>query len=40
MKKLYLFTVKYPYTKYAECFLEDEIEYLSRKFDQVQIIPL
>lgn len=40
MKKLYLFTVKYPYTKYAECFLEDEIKYLSRKFDQVQIIPL
>lgn len=40
MKKLYLFTVKYPYTKYAECFLEDEIEYLSKKFDQVLIIPL
>lgn len=40
MKKLYLFTVKYPYTKYAECFLEDEMPYLAGKFDHVQIIPL
>lgn len=40
MKNLYLFTVKYPYTKYAECFLEDEIIYLSQKFDHIQIIPL
>lgn len=40
MKNLYLFTVKYPYSKYAECFLEDEIAYLSKKFDHIQIIPL
>ena len=40
MKNLYLFTVKYPYTKYAECFLEDEIIYLSKIFDHVQITPL
>lgn len=40
MKRLYLFTVKYPYTKYAECFLEDEIPYLARKFEQILIIPL
>lgn len=40
MKNLYLFTVKYPYTKYAECFLEDEIAYLSKKFDHIQITPL
>lgn len=40
MKNLYLFTVKYPYTKYAECFLEDEITYLSKKFDHIQITPL
>lgn len=40
MKNLYIFTVKYPFTKYAECFLEDEISYLARKFDQIQIIPL
>lgn len=40
MKNLYLFTVKYPYTKYAECFLEDEILYLSKKFDSIHIIPL
>lgn len=40
MKKLYLFTVKYPFTKYVECFLEDEIPFLARKFDHIQIIPL
>lgn len=40
MKHLYLFTVKYPFTKYAECFLEDEIPYLARKFDHIHIIPL
>ena len=40
MKNLYLFTVKYPYTNYAECFLEDEIAYLSKKFDHIQITPL
>lgn len=40
MKNLYLFTVKYPFTKYAECFLEDEIIYLSKKFDHIQITPL
>ena len=40
MKNLYLFTVKYPYTKYAECFLEDEIKYLSKKFDHIHITPL
>ena len=40
MKNLYLFTVKFPYTKYAECFLEDEIVYLSKKFDHVIITTL
>ncbi len=40
LKNLFLFTVKYPYTKYAECFLEDEIAFLSRKFEHIQIIPL
>ena len=40
MIKLYLFTVKYPFTKYAECFLEDEMPYLAGKFDNIQIIPL
>lgn len=40
MKRLFLFTVKYPFTKYAECFLEDEIPYLARSFDYIQIIPL
>ena len=40
MRNLYLFTVKYPYTKYSECFLEDEIEYLSKKFNRIMITPL
>lgn len=40
MRNLYLFTVKYPYTRYAECFLEDEIKYLAKRFDHIQIIPL
>lgn len=40
MKKLYLFTVKYPFSNYAECFIEDEIKYLSKAFDHIEIIPL
>lgn len=40
MRNLYLFTVKFPYTKYAECFLENELTYLSKKFDHIQITPL
>ncbi len=40
MKKLYLFTVKYPFTIDTECFLDDEIKYLSQVFDSIEIIPL
>lgn len=40
MKNLYLFTVKYPFSNYAECFVEDEIKYLSKAFDHIEIIPL
>lgn len=40
MNSLYLFTVKYPFSKYAECFLEDEIPYLSKRFKKIHIIPL
>ncbi len=40
MKKLYLFTGKFPYSKMTECFLEDEITYLSNRFDEITIIPL
>ena len=36
---IYLFTATFPFGN-AESFLEDEILYLSRKFDEVQIIPL
>lgn len=40
MKNLYIFTVKFPYTKTTECFLEDEIKYLANRFDKITIIPL
>lgn len=40
MRSLYLFTAKFPYTIYTECFLEDEIKFLSKGFDNVVIIPL
>lgn len=40
MKNLYFFTVKYPFSNYAECFIEDEIKYLSKAFDHIEIIPL
>ena len=38
-KKLYLFTGGFPYFKFLECFLEDEIVYLSKSFAEVIIIP-
>lgn len=38
MKTLYLFTNSYPYGS-IECFLEDEITYLSKRFDRIVILP-
>lgn len=38
MKRLYLFTARYPYIG-AENFLEDEILFLSKEFDEIIIIP-
>lgn len=38
MKTLYLFTTQYPYST-PESFLEEEIIYLSKKFDKVVILP-
>lgn len=40
MKNLFVFTVKYPYSVTAECFLEDEVKYLSKTFDHIEFIPL
>ena len=40
MKNLYFFTVKYPYSSTAECFIEDEIKYLSKHFGHIELIPL
>lgn len=39
MKSLYILTATYPYD-YQECFLEDEIKYLSERFDRTILIPL
>lgn len=39
MNTLYLLTGQYPYSQYVECFLEDEIEYLSKTFERVVIVP-
>ena len=38
MKRLYLFTARYPYVG-AENFLEDEIKFLSKEFDNIYIVP-
>lgn len=40
MKNLFVFTVKFPYSVTAECFLEDEVKYLSKAFDHIEFIPL
>ena len=37
--KLYLFTGKYPYSQYVECFLEEEIIFLSKTFSEITIVP-
>ena len=39
MKRLFLFTNGYPYFQFVEFFLEDEIDYLSRSFDEIVIVP-
>lgn len=39
MKRLYLFPNFYPYSTWRECFLEDEIEYLAKEFDEVYLVP-
>lgn len=38
MRKLFLFTARYPYVG-VENFLEDEIHFLSKRFDEVIIVP-
>ena len=39
MKRLFLFSYFYPYTISRECFLEDEIKYLSKEFDEIILVP-
>lgn len=39
MKRLYVFTAQYPYG-FQENFLETEVRYLSKRFDQVVFVPL
>lgn len=38
MRKIYLFTTNFPYST-PESFLEEEIQYLSKRFEQVIILP-
>lgn len=40
MRTLYLFPILFPYTRFGECFLEEELKYTSRYFDRVVIVPL
>lgn len=40
MKKLYVFSVRYPFTNNVECFLNEEMPYLARAFDMVVFVPL
>jgi len=40
MNKIYIFPVKYPFTINTECFLDDEMQFISKEFDKVIIIPL
>lgn len=39
MKRLYLLPYFYPYSTFRECFLEDEITYLSKAFDEIYLVP-
>ncbi len=40
MRTLYLFPILFPYTRFGECFLEEELKYTSKYFDRVVIVPL
>lgn len=40
MSRLFLFTVKYPFSRLAECFLAEEFPYISATFSEVYIFPL
>lgn len=40
MRTLYLFSIQFPYTRFGECFLEEELKYTSKCFDKIVIIPL
>lgn len=39
-RNLYLFTGQFPYAQYVECFLEDEVKYLSQRFDRIIVVPI
>ena len=39
MKRLYLLPFFYPYSTFRECFLEDEIKYLAKEFDEIYLVP-
>lgn len=39
MKRLFLFPYFFPYSTFRECFLEDEIKYLAKEFDEIYLVP-
>ena len=39
IKRVYLFTVFYPFGEKGESFVKNELEYLSKSFDEVIIVP-
>ena len=40
MSHLYVFPVRFPFTNIIECFLNEEVPYLSKEFDEVTFVPL
>lgn len=40
MSRLYVFSVRFPFTNIVECFLNEEVPYLASEFDEVIFIPL
>ncbi len=40
MSRLFVFPVRFPFTNIVECFLNEEVSYLSKSFDEVIFVPL
>lgn len=40
MRTLYLFPILYPYSRFGECFLEEELKYVAPYFAKIVVVPL